>query len=278
MNEELRIKDAILSAKKNNPAEVIVIEGGSTDNTVEIAETYADKVFQVKPYNLGYKRYYGVLNATQDYILNMDADQVVEPDNLEIMFNELNEWGWVGIQAQLRSEINDTFWEKAMEATTMLTHGGSSETNMIGTPALFKRDILMHINFNPEITGSCDDTDLCYRLKKKGYRMGISTAICHQKHRANFKQVKKKFYWYGQGDFQFALLHHERLLSIFTHPLKNYMLIKSLKLMKRGLVKYSAFPIVAGFCRHLGFWKGFYNYVLKKKTDSRIECRRDLDF
>jgi hypothetical protein len=32
LNEESRIKDAILSAKKNEPAEIIVVEGGSTDN------------------------------------------------------------------------------------------------------------------------------------------------------------------------------------------------------------------------------------------------------
>ena len=45
INESKRIKDAILSAKRNNPEEVIVVEGGSSDNTVEISKMYTDQVF-----------------------------------------------------------------------------------------------------------------------------------------------------------------------------------------------------------------------------------------
>ena len=37
LNEEHRIKDTIESARRNFPSEIIVIEGGSTDNTFEIA-------------------------------------------------------------------------------------------------------------------------------------------------------------------------------------------------------------------------------------------------
>ena len=75
LNEEARIQDAILSAKQNGPTEVIVIEGGSTDRTFELASRYADRALQVSPFNLGHKRNVGVNVASQRYILNMDADQ-----------------------------------------------------------------------------------------------------------------------------------------------------------------------------------------------------------
>jgi glycosyltransferase involved in cell wall biosynthesis len=281
LNEGRRIEDAILSARKNNPFEVIVIEGGSTDNTYAVASDYADKVYQVEPYNLGYKRYYGVLKATQPYILIMDADQVFKDgQQLKLMLDELNKSGWMGIQPQLKSFVNDTYWQKGMEATLSLTHSTYGERKMIiGTPTLCRRDVLLKYNFNPEISGSCDDTDLCYRLTQRGYKLGISNAVCYQKHRATFKEVCKKFYWYGQGDFHFALLHPERALSIFSHPIKNYMFLKPAKLIKRGFFKYSLFPFVGGCVRHCGFWKGFLNFLIKrKKTDTRIAKRNDFGY
>lgn len=278
LNEEHRIKDAIISIKENNPFEVIVVEGGSTDNTYKVASNYADKVYQVESYNLGYKRYFGVLKATQPYILIMDADQVFGKGQLKLMFDDLLMSDWVGVQSQLKSFVHDTYWEKAMEATINLSHGAYGERKMIGTPALYRRNILLECNFNPEISGSCDDTDLCYRLTQRGYKLGISNAVCYQKLRASFREVCKKFYWYGQGDFQFAILHPERSLSIFFHPIKNYMFLKTISLIKTGSFKYSLFPLIAGFFRHCGFWKGLFNFLRKKRTDSRLEKRNDFDY
>ena len=88
LNEEKRIQDAIESAKKNNPKEVIVVEGGSLDKTVDIAKKYADKVYSVDQFGLGYKRAFGVKKASQPYILNLDADQILGENTLEIMMNE----------------------------------------------------------------------------------------------------------------------------------------------------------------------------------------------
>ncbi len=278
LNEEGRIKDAIESARKNNPAEVIVVEGGSTDKTLEIAKQCADNVYEVEPFNLGNKRYQGVLKATQPYILNMDADQVIDPGLLEVMLKELQSTGWVGIQTQLKSYTNESWWEEGMEATLGLTHGGFGERTMIGTPALYRRDILLENNFNPAISGASDDTDLCYRLTKKGFKLGISSVVCFQKHRVSFTAVYKKFYWYGQSDFQFGNLHPERMLSIFTHPIRNYMFFKPLHLIKKGQAKYAPFPFIAGIFRHVGFWKGFINYLQNKNTDSRIENSEDYDY
>ena len=259
--ESYSIQDAILSAKRNDPAEVIVIEGGSTDRTFELASRFADRALQVTPFNLGHKRNVGVNVASQRYVLNMDADQVLEPEGLETMIRELEHFGWAGIQTQLKSVRNDTYWEAAMEATLQLSHGSPGPRTMLGTPALYQREVLLENGFNSAITGSCDDTDLCYRLTRRGYSLGVSTATCYQKHRASLRGVLKKFYWYGQGDHQFGRLHPERRWSIFLHPIRNYMFGKTLALIRQRKLRYAAFPLLAGLARHLGFWKGWLNFL-----------------
>jgi glycosyltransferase involved in cell wall biosynthesis len=279
LNEEARIQDAIESAKKNNPKEVIVVEGGSLDKTVDIAKKYADKVYSVDQFGLGYKRAFGVKKASQPYILNLDADQVLGENTLEIMMKEVEANNFVGIQAQLKGVFNDNYWEKAMGFNVSITHSKAKESNMIGTPALYKKDILLEHNFDESIGGSCDDTDLCYRLSKKGFKLGISSGLCYQKHRSSLKSVYKKFLWYGEGDCEFALKHPERFVSIFTHPIRNYIIKRSIRALFsiKGIL-YIPFFIFIGLARHIGFYKFFLKSIIGKKVDSRQSNRKDMDF
>lgn len=75
------------------PHEIIVINDGSTDNTQEIAERYMFKSFPgiespvrvVKQVNKGLAsaRNTGIMNATGDYILPLDADDVLMENAIE---------------------------------------------------------------------------------------------------------------------------------------------------------------------------------------------------
>ena len=43
---------------------------------------------------------------------------------------------------------------------------------MIGTPTLWYTEILKKNNFDPFFSGPSDDTDVCYKIFKKGYIFG----------------------------------------------------------------------------------------------------------
>ena len=214
----------------------------------------------------------------QRYILNLDADQVLEDNALSIMIDELEKKGFVGIQSSLKGTQNKTYWEKAMSYNMGITHSQPRESIMIGTPALYILSNLKLNNFDKSITGSCDDTDLCYRLQRRGYKLGISTAICYQKHRATFKTTLKKFLWYGEGDCEFALKHPERFWSIFTHPIRNYCYKKSLHSIKSGNYKFVFFFLFTGIIRHIGFYKYYFKSITGNRLDSRTSNRNDHEF
>src|SRR5437762_10684914 len=74
LNEEDNIKDCLKSVKWSD--EIIVIDSGSTDKTVEIARTFTDKVFIQKLSYAG-KRNYGIDKASCDWIFWLDADERV---------------------------------------------------------------------------------------------------------------------------------------------------------------------------------------------------------
>jgi glycosyltransferase involved in cell wall biosynthesis len=83
-NEASRIADAIRSVQ-SFAAEVIVVDSQSTDQTVSIAENLGAKVL-VHPFEgFGQQKNFAHAQATQEWILNIDADERV---NAELV-NEL---------------------------------------------------------------------------------------------------------------------------------------------------------------------------------------------
>lgn len=74
-NEEKRIEKCLKSVKF--ASEIILVDSGSNDNTIKIAEKFGAKVFKRDFDNYGYQKYFAVTKATKKWILCIDADEIV---------------------------------------------------------------------------------------------------------------------------------------------------------------------------------------------------------
>lgn len=74
-NEALNLARCLESVKW--ATEIIVLDSGSTDNTVEIAKLYTDKVFVTDWPGYGIQKQRALNHATQNWVLNLDADETV---------------------------------------------------------------------------------------------------------------------------------------------------------------------------------------------------------
>jgi glycosyltransferase involved in cell wall biosynthesis len=87
-NEENNL-NACLDSIKKYADEIIIVDTGSSDNTVEIAQKYTEKVFHFDWIDdFATARNYSISKATSDYILSIDADEVLL--NGEIIKNFIN--------------------------------------------------------------------------------------------------------------------------------------------------------------------------------------------
>lgn len=70
--------------------EIIIVDDGSNDNTFEVCKKFEQKTDKIKTYRIensgsGPARNYGILKSTGDYVYFMDADDLLEPNAIELL-------------------------------------------------------------------------------------------------------------------------------------------------------------------------------------------------
>src|SRR6185503_15848983 len=66
--------------------EILIIDGGSTDKTVEIAKKYSCKIISNPKTELIYGKHLGYLHASGKYVMFLDSDESLE--NKESLINK----------------------------------------------------------------------------------------------------------------------------------------------------------------------------------------------
>ncbi|HED33994.1 MAG TPA: glycosyltransferase family 2 protein, partial [Gammaproteobacteria bacterium] len=91
-NEESRIRRCLDSVRWAD--EIVVVDSGSTDRTLEIVSEYTDKIFINDWPGFGLQKAFAVNKASYDWILSLDSDEVVSGalrSEIESMDSQMDE-------------------------------------------------------------------------------------------------------------------------------------------------------------------------------------------
>jgi len=98
-----------LNSVKDLVDEIIIVDTGSTDKTKEIASSFTDKIYDftwVDDFSAA--RNESLKHATKDWILVLDADEVLCVNDYEQIKEAINNWSVVGYQIMTRNYSNDS--------------------------------------------------------------------------------------------------------------------------------------------------------------------------
>ncbi|MFA5072413.1 MAG: glycosyltransferase family 2 protein [Nitrospirota bacterium] len=80
-NEEANIRRTLESVKWAD--EIVVLDSGSTDKTIEICREFTDNVFHQEWHGFATQKNSAIDTCTGDWILSLDADEPIEPELAE---------------------------------------------------------------------------------------------------------------------------------------------------------------------------------------------------
>jgi len=254
-NSSRTIQRCLDSVVRETPREIVAVDALSTDSTITILRRYGVRLVVATIDSLGYSRKLGVQAAKGNFVMFVDSDIVLVKGCVKIMRRELQKYGWVGIHARLLSDQDASYWQRAEDQVFRRDLNRVGPKTRIGTgAAMFCGDILRRYSFDVNLKRSGEDRDLCLRLARDGYRVGVSSASAYHLRRSDFPAFAKRLFNYGLGDAVLDAKHGVMRERFFgrVQTMASQMLRTSIR-ENFALVPYW---FVSGAIQFLGFLVG----------------------
>lgn len=184
--------------------EIIVVDNGSTDGSVEIAKTYNATVLFSSSTTVAGVRNLGAEKANGKTLVFVDADVVVQPSwgkTLRHIFQNTNNLRNMitGSNCSVPDNIKPLLysWYKGISSDVRNTHLGTGHM-------IVSKDCFNKIGgFNTDLV-SGEDYDFCLRGKKKGVPVISDPRLvaCHLGYPAKIYGFIKREIWHGASDYR----------------------------------------------------------------------------
>lgn len=242
LNEANNIAQCLEMVWANRPTEVIVIDGGSTDRTVEIARSSGARVLTPGHLGLGPSRQLGYQSTACTYSAFVDADDRLAPTWITTMVDELESGGYSALQSTLRALPEGSWWDRGWDVYFQESVIPTEDTTMVGRPAIFRTTDLQSVTEG--LTSLDEDTHLSRIFEERGMRQGIGTAVAFRRVERTWSENAAKWRSYGRGYRGFVNAHPERRAALMKHMLITIPFVRGFRPIARGHI---AQPIFAAF-------------------------------
>jgi len=202
--------------------EVLLIDNGSTDNTVEIAQQHGAQVFVCPDLTIAGLRNFGASHAQGQFLVFLDADCTVAPD-------------WLASASQWQDQADvccfgstpaipeQSTWVQNAWYLVRNKRQLVEEVKWLGSAHMFiQKEIFDRINGFDETLTTCEDYDLSLRLQQHGRIIADRRIrVVHHRESATLTQFFQKERWRGLGNFSGLVRHglHLRELPSLLVPL-----------------------------------------------------------
>lgn len=233
-NEENCLGECLDAIKKGSeqPCEIIVADGFSTDRTVEIAKKRGAHVVMNRHKHAAGGRNAGIKAAKGDIIVFVDADCIPDHDWLKEIHKAFEEEDLDGLGTYIEPaaprNIYEEFWGR-LSLQIMMSYGNEAyyvtektlNTAFITASCAYRKKLLVKIKgFSNYFANNAEDIDICWRaldagaklkyvptakiiahsptdikgIRRKSFRNGVSSSKLQKRYSNNRISIDKKLY------------------------------------------------------------------------------------
>ena len=189
--------------------EVIVMDGGSKDATVKIAQQFPIKVVSLR-LNAPAAYNYAMKIVAHPILGFIDADAKVESEWLNKLVPHLAEPKVAGVSGSIETWNHDNLWARSIgyELKNRYRRIGKYTGRIATMNLLLKKTVIEEAGGWDEKLPSQYDTDLGFRLSAKGYKIAYEpTAVCYHYNRPTLRAFYRQQLQYGKNTLKLYFKH-----------------------------------------------------------------------
>ena len=223
LNEEETVVFLLESFEKLTlyPKEIILVDGGSTDRTVERMNRYLEE--RKLPYEIqvmvlskalpGRGRNEGIRHTHCSLVACTDAGGHVDPYWLEDLITPLRKNPECELVLGNCRPLATNFFERSTFYVTIESPLTKSFIFLGGASIAFRKRLWEKVKGYPEFLYPCEDKYFLRQVKRRGYAAHLSKrAIVYWKSRSTLWAFFKQYFLYGRGDGEGNFVRYRYLL------------------------------------------------------------------
>ena len=202
--------------------EVIVVDDGSSDATVAIAERHPVRLLRIAHSGLATARNEGYGAASGDLVAYLDADAYPSPEWLHYLALGLDRPNVAGVGGPNVPPPDDPVGAHVVARSPggpvhVLVSDDRAE-HVPGCNMAFWRLALSEVaGFDPVYRQAGDDVDLCWKLLDSGAQIGFHpAAVVWHRRRPSLRAYLKQQYSYGRSEALVEARHPDRFTAVGT--------------------------------------------------------------
>lgn len=257
---------SVLSQSYGN-IETIIVDGGSSDKTVELGRELGAKVIEANVPSMTKQTNMGVSSSKGKYVYRIDSDVILPPKIIEECVEKCECEGYDGACVFWLPDESISFWAKVrkLEKENYVKNPeyvGSIKYNKNVLGARFlRRDVFDAVGgFDEEISTAGEDYALYNKLAKSDFKFAvINSREKHIGEPRSIKDIIRKNFRYGtalmlfldsqkEGKKQFSPRGRKYLIEAFKRTLKNSVILFF------GLISY-LFLVYASTAMGMAYYK-----------------------
>ena len=261
-NEERYIQNTLQALLTNNDLDVIVVDNGSVDRTVELASQAGVKVIDFPLGTIAAVRNRGVKEAATDIFIFIDADIRVSPDwhkKLTGTIQMLNESPLMVTGSRVQSTEKNNFLHRYwFSELTNYSAAYINSGHLITSRLLFNK-----IQGFSEHLETAEDYDFCQKASAAG---GViyndpELVVMHDGYPDSLTGFVQRERWHGRQDVETLSLFLNSKIAWFA-SLNLILLLLALGLTLSGM--YMAIPVYFALMYAVSFFLTVYKFGFKK--------------
>jgi len=218
--------DAIRAQRRTGPLEIIAVDDGSTDDSLEILQRRADRGHVVL--SVGPRRgaaaaiNHGIWRASQPFIAQVDQDVVLGTDWLEVLLTALDDPEVAAAQGHYVAAADAGPWSRvmALDLRQRYRQLGQRTNHVCTGNSVYRKAALVEAGLFDETLGYGYDNDMSYRLSQAGFKLAFrAEATSTHRWSEGMRAYARQQYGFGYGRLDLLAKHRNRIAGDDVSPL-----------------------------------------------------------